>query len=108
MLDLSDFIDTAPIAREVEFKGKKKTFHFRELGADEAEGLFLGVDADPKKNKGLRNRIISKIVVTEGGELAFKPEEAGKLPNELANLLNSIALELNGVGKAAAEEAKND
>lgn len=108
MLDLSDFIDTTPIAREVEFKGKTKTFHFRELGADEAETLFLGVDADPKKNKGIRNRIISKIVVTENGEMAFKPEEAGKIPNQLANELNRIALEVNGVGEKATEEEKND
>jgi hypothetical protein len=108
MLDLSEFIGATSIEREVEFKGKKFTFHFRELSADEAETLFLSVDADPKKNKGLRNKIISKVLVTETGEPAFKPEEAGKLPNELANILNSIALEINGVGNKAAEEAKND
>lgn len=108
MLDLSDFIDTAPTQREITYKGKKKTFYFRELGADEAEALFLGVDSDPKKNKGLRNKIIAQIVVTESGEKAFKVEDAGKLPNELANALNAVALEVNGVGNKAAEEAKND
>jgi hypothetical protein len=108
MLDLTGFVDTTPIEREVTYKGKTKVFHFRELGADEAETLFLGVDSDPKKNKGLRNKIISQIVVTENGEKAFKVEDAGKLPNELANALNAVALEVNGVGKKAEEEAKND
>ena len=107
MLDLTGFVDLTPIARDVTYKGNTKTFYFRELGADEAETLFLGVDSDPKKNKGLRNKIISQIVVTESGEKALKPEEAGKLPNELANALNAVALEINGVGNKAAEQAKN-
>lgn len=107
MLDLSDFIGTTVVEREVEFKGKKRTFYFRELSADEAEAIFLNADADPKKNKGLRNKIISKVVVNENGEQAFKPEEAGKLPNDLSNALNTIALDVNGMGKKAEDEAKN-
>jgi len=108
MLDLTDFIGETVTKREVTFKGKTREFHFRELSSDEAESLFLNVDSDPKKNKGLRNRIISKVLVTESGEAAFTEKEAGKLPNELANQLNSVALEINGVGKKAEEEAKND
>jgi hypothetical protein len=107
MLDLTDFIGSTFVERDIEFKGKTKKFHYRELSADEAESLFLGVDADPKKNKGLRNKILSQVIVTEAGEKALKPEEAGKLPNELANILNAIALEINGVGKKAEDEAKN-
>ena len=107
MLDLTEFLGDTIVNREVSYKGKTKTFRFRELTADEAEGIFLSVDADPKKNKGLRNRIVSKVVVDADGNQAFKEADVGKLPNELANELQKIALEVNGIGDKAEQEAKN-
>lgn len=105
--ELSDFIGTSVVPRDVEHKGKKRTFHFRELSEDESEKLFSGVKADGV-NKGLRKRIIAASVCTETGEPALSVEEAGKLPNTLANSLQAIALEINGFTAQAAEEAKNE
>jgi hypothetical protein len=108
MIDLSDFLGPSLVARDIEYKGKTKTFHFRELSADAVEKLFLGLDSDPKKNKGLRNRIISQGVATADGEAAFTENEAGQLPNELANLLQAASFDVNGLGKKGAEDAKNE
>lgn len=105
--DLKDFIGSTVTARDVEYKGNTRSFNFRELTAAEAETLFLGVDSDPKKNKGLRNRVISKIVVDAEGNPALTESEAGALPNELANAIQKIALEVNGIG-GSKEEAKNE
>ena len=107
MLDLTEFLGDTIVDREVAYKGKTKVFRFRELTADEAEGIFLSVDSDPKKNKGLRNRIVAKVVVDADGNQAFKEADVGKLPNELANELQKIALEVNGIGEKAEQEAKN-
>lgn len=107
MLDLSDFLGETIVEREVTYKGKTKTFRFRELTADEAEGIFLGVDPDPKKNKGLRNKIVAKVVIDTDGNQAFKEADVGKLPNGFANELQRIALEVNGIGEKAEGEAKN-
>lgn len=108
MIDLTDFIGPSIVARDIEYKGKTKTFHFRELSADSVEKLFIGLDADPKKNKGLRNRIIAQGVATEDGENAFTEAEAGALPNELANLLQAASFDVNGLGKKGSDESKND
>lgn len=107
MLDLTEFLGTPIVPRDVPYKGKTRTFHFLELCADDAEGVFLNAESDPKKNKGLRNKIIAKVVCDESGAAAMTPTEAGKLPNELSNALVSIALEINGLGKKADDEAKN-
>lgn len=108
MIDLTDFLGPNIVARDIEYKGKTKTFHFRELSADAVEKLFLGLDSDPKKNKGLRNRIIAQGVTTEEGEVAFTETEAGQLPNEFANLLQAASFDINGLGKKGADEAKNE
>ena len=106
--ELAEFIGPTVVAREVEFKGNTRTFHFRELQADEAEGIFLGIDADPKKNKGLRNRILAATLCDADGKPAITKDEAGKLPNDLANKLQTAALDVNGLSAKAAEEAKNE
>lgn len=106
--ELSDFIGSTFQARDIEFKGKTKKFFFRELSADQAEELFGSVSDDPKKNKGLRNRVLARIVVDEHGNDTLSEKEAGKLPNDLANKLQAAALEVNGVGQKADEAAKKD
>jgi hypothetical protein len=106
--DLAEFIGTTFVDRDIEFKGKTRKFYFRQLMADEAEEFFSKIDKDPKKNKGLRNRLLSQIVCDEKGELTLKPEDAGKLPNELANKLQDAALEANGLNKAGQDAAKNE
>ena len=106
--NLSDFIGPGVVARDVEYKGKTRTFHFRELRADEAEALFINVDKDPKKNKGLRNRVLAATLANEDGSAACTTEEAGKLPNELASLLQTAALDVNGLGAKADDDAKNE
>lgn len=107
--DLSDFIGDAFVSRDITFKGKTKTFYFRELLADEAEDFLGGIDAkDAKKNKGLRNRLLALVIADEKGKPALSVEHAGKLPNELANKLQDAALEVNGLNKSAQDEAKKE
>lgn len=106
--ELTDFIGTTFVAREIEFKEKTKTFYFRELSADDAEDFFGKVDKDAKKNKGLRNRLLAMIVCDADGKPALKEEQAGKLPNDLANKLQDAALEVNGLNKTAQDAAKKE
>lgn len=106
--DLAEFIGNSFIARDITFKGKTKTFYFRELSADEAEEFFAKVDKDPKKNKGLRNRLLALTVCDDKGKQALTEEQAGKLPTLLANDLQDAALEVNGLNKKAEEEAKKE
>jgi hypothetical protein len=106
--DLAEFIGTTYVDRDIEFKGRTHKFYFRLLMADEAEEFFSNIDKDPKKNRGLRNRLLSKIICDDKGGLTLKPEEAGKLPNELANKLQDAALEVNGLNKAGQDAAKNE
>jgi hypothetical protein len=106
--ELSDFIGASFVSREITFKNKTRLFNFRELSADEAEEFFAKVDKDQKKNKGLRNRLLALTVSDDKGKPALTEEQAGKLPNELANKLQDAALEVNGLNKAAEAEAKKE
>lgn len=106
--EISEFIGQTFVEREIEFKGKKKPFYFRELSADEAEDFFAKVDKDAKKNKGLRNRLLAMIVCGSDGKAALTEEQAGKLPNDLANKLQDASLDVNGLNKAAQDAAKKE
>jgi hypothetical protein len=106
--ELAEFIGPTHQKKSITHKGSSRDFYFRELSADVAEELFGAVDKDPKKNKGLRNRILAKIVCNEDGSDALTEKEAGRLPIDLANKLQTAALEVNGLGAAAEEAAKNE
>jgi hypothetical protein len=106
--ELSEFIGESHVAREITFKNKTRTFHFRELNAGEAEDFFAAVDKDPKKNKGLRNRLLAKVVCDEKGGDALTEKEAAKLPNDLANKLQDAALEVNGMNQKGQDDAKKE
>lgn len=112
--DLKEFIGDTVVTREVEFKGKKKEFHFLELGAGESEDFFLGIEKEKKKikddldkNRGLRSKVLEKILCTKDGKPAITAEEADAIPLKLANTLQEIALDVNGLTQKAQEEAKN-
>lgn len=75
---------------------------FRKLGAAEAEKLFLGISKDnPSKNRGLRDKLIAASVFHPGDEgedpIPCSVKEAEELPNDFANALQDIALEINGI-----------
>jgi hypothetical protein len=106
--ELAEFIGEAFVSRDITFKGKTRSFNFRELSADQAEEFFGKVDKDQKKNKGLRNRLLALVVCDSKGEAALTEEQAGKLPNELANKLQDAALEVNGLNKTAEDAAKKE
>lgn len=106
--DLSEFIGESFVSRDITFKGKTRQFFIRELSADEAEDFFAKVDKDQKKNKGLRNRLLALAICDDKGKSALTEEQAGKLPNELANKLQDAALEVNGLNKAAEDAAKKE
>lgn len=101
-------------ARTLDYQGETLTFHIREMSADETESLFMNVATGKQaneKNKGLRNRILAMCVVDEDGTRA-DAKLFGKLPNEIANKLQALAFEVNGIGqdakKETEEETKND
>lgn len=98
MIDLKDFIGETIVPHDVERKGKTLTFYFAEISAEEAEDLFSGISqTDPKKNKGLRSRVIATIVRNKDGSRAFTSAEANTLPLWLANKLQEFALQVNSL-----------
>ena len=103
--NLVQFCTTSVIAKSVTFNGQEVPCFFRELSADQAEDLFGGIDADPKKNKGLRNRVIASILCNQDGTPALTAAEAGTLKLDLANKIQQAALEVNGFGKSEEAEA---
>lgn len=105
---IADFIGSTITEREVEYKGKTRTFRFRELQADEAEKIFLNVHKDPAKNLGVRNRLLAATLVNADGTQACTAADIGKLPNELVSALQNIALDVNGLGAKAEDEGKNE
>ena len=114
--DIQDFIGQQFQARDIAYKGKTKTFHFRELDAGEAEELFSvfnGLDDKQRaiKSKGFRNKVLAKILCDDAGASNLTPDEAARIPNQLAIQLQKAALEVNGLdtdtdGKADGEEGK--
>lgn len=93
--------------REVQFADKTLTFYFREQSADEAENFSQSITGDKKKDKGARNRYLAAVVCEEDGTLGTAAD-FGKLPNGLANALQEIAMEINGLGEKAKADAKNE
>ena len=89
--------------------GENVTFVFRKLMAGEAETLFSGVKKDGT-NKGLRNRVIAAVVSvkSEEGEVACTVEDAKNITNELANKLQTIALEVNGLGGGEKKDSEDE
>lgn len=109
MIDLKEFIGETIVARDIEHKGKTRTFHFAEISSEEAEELFIGVSkTDEKKNKGLRAKIIASVVRDEKGAKAFTVEEANKLPLWLVTRLQEEALDVNGLNEQKKDEAKKE
>lgn len=105
---LNDAVGSTVEAHDVEIAGKPVKVFFRQLMADEAEQFFLKVDKnDPKKNVGMRNQIIAKVVCDAEGLPCITPEEVGKLPNKVADALQDIALKVNTVKKDKPDEPKN-
>lgn len=84
--DIADFLGPEIIARDVEYKGKTRTFHFKDIGGDDAEKLFATRLGDKSKG-GFRSRVIAKVVCLDDGRPAFTLEEAASLPNEFQNVL---------------------
>jgi hypothetical protein len=110
MFDISEFVGTCIVEREIEHGGKSKKFYFKEVSGEDAETLAAAAQEGSKKGgRGFRAKVISMAVVTAEGEPAFTAEEAKKIPNWLVKALSEIALEVNGFEqkKEAQEEAKN-
>ncbi len=99
------------VERQVSVEGGEPvTFVFRKLGAGEAESLFEGVKKDGR-NKGLRNRVIAAIVSAkspDGEEIPCTAEDAKQITNELANELQTIALEVNGLAGGEKKASGDD
>lgn len=117
----ADIIDTAPIEREITYRGKTKTVWFRRLEAGERLDLLRGMryqaanSADGKK-KGTgstsfemdlgeqeerKHKLVAFCVVDERGERVFKnPAEVRKKPDDLVSLLYAEATAVNDSGDA--------
>jgi hypothetical protein len=100
--ELNDLAGDVVVPRDVEHKGKTKTFFFRELSSETAENVFDIFDDSGKvskaKAKGMRNRIIAEVLCNEDGSAAVTEKEIAARPASLTEKLQSIALEVNGVG----------
>lgn len=105
--ELQDFIGETIVAREIEHKGNSRTFHFRELTAHDTEELFLNPAVKNSTNKGLRAKIIAKIVCRPDGSAMFTKEEADTLPNSLATNLQEVCIDINGLNQKDEEAEKN-
>lgn len=103
----ADLIGNPVVARDVKYRGKTKTLHFRELSAGEAEDLFLGIANDPSAQKGLRARMIAACVCDAEGHPLMDEAEAAKLPNALSTKLQAICIDVNELSDEGKAEAKN-
>lgn len=113
MTQHDDFEICQIIPRDVTFRDRKVSFGFKELSAGDAEDLFSPFtieDEDKKREamKGLRDRIIAKVVRRSDGS-EFTPEQARSLPNPVANEFQKLAMEVNGLsGEEKKSKAAND
>jgi hypothetical protein len=102
----------APVVatREIDVRGEKVTYQFRELSGEEAESIFDLSDADGnvsrEKQKAVRRRMIATTVTRADGS-ALTVEDLGKMRNVLVKALYDQAMEFNGLGDNAAAEVKN-
>jgi hypothetical protein len=111
--EINDFAGSQVQDRKIEYKGKTKTFYFRELDAGEAEDLFsifTGLDdrQRAKASKGFRNKVLAKILCDEDGAPNLSVEDAAGIRNQLAVKLMDAALEVNGLDTKKDEKAGGD
>jgi hypothetical protein len=108
LADLADFAGPAVVTRDVEFRGKSKKYHFRDLPQADIEKLFLKGPKDPDEgNKGLRARIIAAVLTDELGNPVMTADEAGQINSQLSKVLAAIAMDVNGLSDDSKEEAGN-
>lgn len=103
----ADLIGSPVVSRDVQYRGKTKALHFRELSAGEAEDLFLGLSNDPKASKGLRARMIAACVCDADGKPLMNEAEAARLPNAFSAALQAICIDVNGLSEEGKADAKN-
>lgn len=117
----ADIIDTAPVQREINYRGKTKPVWFRRLEAGERLTLLQGMryqaanSADSKKRgagsttfemdlgdqEARKHKMVAFCVVNERGERVFKnPSEVQKMPDDLISLLYAEAQAVNDSGDA--------
>lgn len=108
--DQDPFYALSSEEREITFRGLTRTFTIKELSEEEASRVFDIHDKqgkrDQEKAKNVRAKIIAGCVQDQYGAIDF--DRAKKLPNQLANLLQDEALDVNGFGKKDGDEAKDD
>lgn len=113
LTEINDFVGSQVQERDIEYKGKTKTFYFRELDAGEAEELFsifTGLDDKQRaiKSKGFRNKVLAKIVCDKNGEPCLTVEDAARIRNQLAIKLMDAAMEVNGLNTAKGDKPEGD
>lgn len=113
MTQHDDFEICTVVPRDVTVGDKTRSYGFKELSAGDAEDLFSPftiADEDKKREatKGLRDRIIAKVVRRSDGS-EFTPEQARNLRNPVANEFQRLAMEVNGLsGEEKKSKAAND
>lgn len=105
----SDLIDTAPVARELKYRGKKKTVYFRRVDAGQRLKLVAGqkmafggdgkrgsIEMDMGDISRNRHQLVHFTNVTEDGAQVFKSlAEVQSLPDSLVAALALLADEVN-------------
>lgn len=95
-----DFYALATEQVDITLRGKTRTFTVKELSEEDASRVFDIQDRkgqrDPEKAKNVRAKIIAACVSDQYGQIDF--DTAKKMSNQLANKLQSAALDVNGFG----------
>lgn len=99
--DLKEFIGPTIIEAEIEYKGKTRIFHFKELSVEQAQNLVGGLrdvkgNIDPKKEKAFNNKVIASILCGSDGS-QITEADAKEVPFALSAKLVQTALEINGL-----------
>jgi hypothetical protein len=104
-----DLVDTAPVARELKYRGKTKTVYFRRLDAGQrlklvagqkmafgADGQRGSMEMDMGEISRNRHQLVQFTNVSEVGAPIFNTlDEVQALPDSLVSALAQLADEVN-------------
>lgn len=93
----------------VEHDGQEFTVHMRVLSSGVAMRVLdargNNGKADPEKAKKMRDKFLASVLTNEEGTLKMTEAETTLIEVGLANKLEKLAIEVNGLNQKAAEDA---
>lgn len=103
---LADLLGAEVQTRPVQWSGKKGTFHFRQISAEEGEAVFAETEGltDRQRGRVVGCRLIAASLCTADGETVSTEAEVRKLPSGAINALYTAAADVNGMAKPESVE----